>query len=71
MTTTQTPWTHLPAEGCGWLADAMAESLATRLTDALSASSEECRAMGKAGRRLVEQRHSLVSVIGQLDRVYA
>ncbi len=71
LTTSQTPWTDLPAEGCGWIADATVDALRGRLTEALQASPEERRCMGERGRRLVEQRYSLASVVSQIDRVYA
>ena len=71
VTTLHTPWTHLPDQGCGWIADTTVESLGAALAQALETSPAERRQMGEAGRRLVEERYSIASVIRQLDRVYA
>ena len=70
LTTSQTPWTNLPAEGCGWIADATVDALRGRLTEALQTGTAERRRMGEIGRRLVEQRYSLASVVSQIDRIY-
>ena len=71
LTTSHTPWTHLTAEGCGWITDATVGALRGRLTEALQTSTAERRRMGERGRRLVEQRYSLASVVSRIDRVYS
>ncbi len=70
VTTTQTPWTHLPQEGCGWIAEPGVASLRAAVGPALEASSQEREGMGIKGRKLVERRYSLASVIEQMDRMY-
>ena len=70
ITTPHTPWTHLPAEGCGWIADTTVESLREAMVQALETTSCNRQQMGAVGRRLVEVRYSLVSVIERIDRVY-
>ncbi len=70
VTTTQTPWLHLPEEGCGWIAEPTVASLRTAVCSALETSSQERQAIGIKGRQLVEQRYSLASVIEQMDRMY-
>ena len=71
LTTSQTPWTHLAAEGCGWIAEATVGSLGERLTEALRTGAEERQQMGNVGRDLVARRYSLASVVRQIDQVYA
>ena len=71
LTTTQTPWTDLPAEGCGWIADATVEALRDKLSEAMQASPAERHRMGELGRHLVGQRYSLASVVRRIDQVYA
>lgn len=70
ITTPHTVWTHLPAEGCGWLAETEVDSLREALGKALDTSPAERQRMGDAGRALVERRYSLTSVVDQIDRVY-
>ena len=70
ITTTQTPWTDLPQQGCGWIAEPTVASLRTAIGGALEANPSERQGMGIKGRRLVERRYSLASVIEQMDRMY-
>ncbi len=71
VTTLHTPWTALPDEGCGWIADTTLKSLGAALAQALETSPGERRRMGETGRRMVEERYSITSVIRRLDRIYA
>ena len=70
VTTNQTPWAHLPAEGCGWIAKPNVPSLCEAVEAAVTTSSSERLRMGEVGRNLVERCYSLSAVIGQIDRVY-
>ena len=70
ITTRHTPWHHLPAAGCGWIADASVASLQDSLATALQIGREQRAAMGEAGRRLVAARYSIESVVRQIERVY-
>lgn len=70
VTTTQTPWTHLPEEGCGWIADPDVASLRAAIGSTLEASSQERQAMGVKGKQLVKRRYSLASVLERMDRMY-
>ena len=70
LTTSGTPWLELPREGCGWIASPSAASITGFLGKALAISEPERRAMGEAGRRLVERRYSLAAVIQDLDAIY-
>ena len=70
ITTTQTPWTDLPQQGCGWIAEPTVASLRTAIGEALEASPSRCQGMGAKGRQLVEERYSLASVIERMDRMY-
>ena len=70
LTTSHTPWTHLPDEGCGWIAEASVDSLRRGLLSALGVNASERQRMGTLGRVLVEKRYSLGSVVNQIDRVY-
>ncbi len=71
VTTVHTPWTGLPEQGCGWIAETNVDALSATLETALDTSKPELERMGDAGRRWVAQHYSLTSVIGQIDRVYA
>lgn len=71
ITTPHTPWTNLPAEGCGWMAETTVESLRDVMTQALEMNPAERQRMGEIGQRLIEKQYSLASVVGQIDRVYA
>ena len=70
LTTIGTPWQILADSGCGWVIRPEAATLAETLQQALSLSSSQRRAMGAAGRKLVEERFSLRAVITQLEEVY-
>jgi glycosyltransferase involved in cell wall biosynthesis len=71
ITTRHTVWTNLPAEGCGWLAETDEGSLRAVLERALELEPDERKAMGRIGRRLVQNSFSLDAVIEQLAQVYA
>ena len=71
VTTVHTPWTLLPEQGCGWIAEASVDAIRIALDKALETRPSDLRRMGEAGQRLVAQRYSLASVIGQMDRMYA
>jgi glycosyltransferase involved in cell wall biosynthesis len=80
ITTRGTPWSELtgrktadggPVDGrCGWWVDIGAEPLAGALREAMSLSSEELRAMGANGRRLVETKYTWPVVAGEMKQAY-
>ena len=70
ITTPHTVWTDLPAEGCGWIAETDPQALRDAISTALDLDASERQRMGRSGRRLIEKRYSLKSVLDQLDRVY-
>lgn len=62
ITTQATPWSELASDGCGWWIATGVDSLEVALRQALTLTSEERRAMGQAGRRLVERRYTWPAV---------
>ncbi len=70
VTTVHTPWTDLPAQGCGWIAEATVDSLCHTLALALETSPFERRRMGEAGRQMVARLYSMASVVNRIDRMY-
>lgn len=70
ITTTGAPWSDLRDHDCGWWIDVGVPSLSEALRAATSLSSEELRAMGMRGRRLVEVRYSWPSVAMEMKKVY-
>jgi glycosyltransferase involved in cell wall biosynthesis len=70
ITTTGTPWRHLPAESCGWCVEPAVAALAGALREALALSDEERRAMGRRGLELVERDHRWPRVAAQFGDLY-
>ena len=70
VTTTGTPWRELQEEGCGWWVEPDVKAIEGALTDAFRRSGEELRAMGRRGRRLVEERYSWEGVARKMVRAY-
>jgi glycosyltransferase involved in cell wall biosynthesis len=57
LTTTGTPWQTLVARNCGWWVDVDPQALASALSDALSRTPGQLRAMGQKGKELVIARY--------------
>lgn len=70
ITTKGAPWADLTARGCGWWIDRSAENLAAALREALSLSPADRERMGRAGRRLVEEKYSAESAAKALMEIY-
>ena len=70
LTTTGAPWSIVEERDCGWWVKPQKGDIATALADALRRSDEERRAMGKRGRRLVEERFSWQSVGQKMASAY-
>lgn len=70
ITTKGAPWADLADRGCGWWIDRSAENLAAALREALSLSPADRERMGRAGRRLVEEKYSAESAAKALMEIY-
>ena len=70
ITTKGAPWADLTARGCGWWIDRSAETLAAALKQALGLTAAERERMGRAGRRLVEEKYSAESAAKALMEIY-
>jgi glycosyltransferase involved in cell wall biosynthesis len=70
ITTTQTPWAELTTAQCGWLCEPTSQELCRVLLEAMSLVPAELKQRGIEGKRLVEEKYSLDSVIVRLDHVY-
>ena len=70
ITTTGTPWNELNTEYCGWWIDIGANALVVALNEFLSLSEEELEAMGRNGRRLVEERYSTYKIAKDMLNLY-
>jgi len=71
ITTTETPWSALGQNDCGWSIRPEVPALIAALEEALSTRSAERRAMGRRGRALIEREHSLERVGRMMARTYA
>ena len=70
LSTDATPWSILPAVGCGWSIPVGLESLTEALKECMTLEAHELRAMGKLGRKLVESSFSWQSIAQQMKAVY-
>ncbi|MCH5310455.1 MAG: glycosyltransferase [Prevotella sp.] len=70
ITTTGTPWNELNTEHCGWWIDIGENALVGALNEFLSLSDEELEAMGRNGRRLVEERYSTFKIAKDMLSLY-
>lgn len=69
-TTTGAPWVDLRERGCGWWTEIGTEALVQALRAFLSLSEEALERMGRAGRRLVEDKYSARQVARQMHEMY-
>lgn len=67
----QTPWSELPARGCGWWVDNDPETLAGALAELFAASDDRRREMGDRGRALVEEKYTWAAVARDMACAYA
>lgn len=70
IATTGSPWQDLETYGCGWWVDNEVDTLTETVRKALSLNEEELQAMGKRGRRLVQEKYSVDVVSRQMEQLY-
>lgn len=70
ITTKGTPWQELASHHCGWWTEVGAEPTLEALQSFLSCSEEELEAMGRNGRRLVEEGYSTQAVAAAMAGAY-
>lgn len=70
LTTTGTPWEDLRSCRCGWWTDCRADSLAAALAEFAALPESALEAMGRNGRRLVEDRYSARTMAAGMLRLY-
>lgn len=70
ITTTGAPWVELQETDSGWWIDIGVEPLVRAIAKATNLSATELRAMGKRGRRLVEERYGWQSIIQKHIELY-
>jgi glycosyltransferase involved in cell wall biosynthesis len=70
ITTTGAPWGDLETRDCGWWVDSDMEAIAGALREAVALEPTEREAMGRRGRRLVEEQYSWPSVAEDMAATY-
>jgi glycosyltransferase involved in cell wall biosynthesis len=65
-----TPWEELNMVNAGWWIDIGVEPLKKALVEAIQISEEERVAMGRNGRKLIEEKYSMQSVAKQMVQLY-
>ncbi|WP_263835232.1 glycosyltransferase [Salinibacter sp.] len=70
LTTTGTPWDDLEARDCGWWVEPSEEALTAALREAVGLSDETRGAMGRRGRRLVDEQYSWPGVATNMTAAY-
>jgi glycosyltransferase involved in cell wall biosynthesis len=70
ITTTGAPWEDLEARDCGWWVDPEAGEIADALREATALEPAEREAMGRRGRRLVEEQYSWPGVAERMVAAY-
>lgn len=70
ITTNGAPWHDLEEYDCGWWVDVGVDPLAEALEEALHIPAREREAMGRRGRRLVEQKYTWSRVAESLQETY-
>lgn len=70
IATTGSPWEELNTCKCGWWVEYSQDAITKAIEMAIDTPVEELKAMGKRGRKLVEDRYSVESVAKQMKRVY-
>lgn len=70
VTTRGAPWQDLSTYECGWWIEDSQLALASALAEGMQMSSQERKAMGLRGRKLVETKYSWDSVAQQMSSVY-
>lgn len=70
ITTVGTPWSELNSVGCGWCTEIGAEPTKEALLKFLQCSEAELEAMGRRGRRLVEEKYASDAIARQFVNMY-
>lgn len=70
ITTTGTPWQELETCKCGWWVEPDVEAITRAVDEAVRRTDEERRAMGRRGRKLVEDQYSWQRVAEQMRATY-
>lgn len=70
ITTVGTPWEELNSEHCGWWTEIGTEATARALRSFLVCSETELEAMGRNGRKLVEERYTSKAIAEQFVEMY-
>jgi glycosyltransferase involved in cell wall biosynthesis len=70
VTTTGTPWRELTDHRCGWQVEPRADAISKALVEALSLDPVERAEMGRRGRQLVEDRHSIKAAATRMTQCY-
>lgn len=70
ITTNGTPWEELNMLHCGWYTEVGTEATTQALRQFLQTSEEELEAMGKRGRKLIEDKYSTTMVAYHMNELY-
>jgi len=70
IASTATPWPSLAERGCGWWVEPRADILAAVLESSLGLPDEARDEMGRRGRALVEDQHSLSAAAAKMEASY-
>ena len=70
ITTTETPWGDVEQRNCGWWIRPEVPALERALEEALGSSPEQRDEMGRRGRALIEEKHSLEHVGRMMELAY-
>jgi glycosyltransferase involved in cell wall biosynthesis len=70
VTTKGCPWKELQTHNCGWWVDATPTGIEGGLNEALRTENEELSAMGRRGRRLVEENYQWPAIGKKFRSVY-
>ena len=70
LTTKGCPWQELEINQCGWWVDISEAGIEEGLREAFSASDEELRVMGVAGRKLIEERYQWEGIAERMTIFY-
>ncbi len=70
LTTTGAPWAEVESHGCGWWVEPTPRPVRDALSDAVSRTDAERRAMGLRGRSLVASRYDWDAIAAQMLEVY-
>lgn len=71
LTSENTPWNFLSEKGCGWHFPTKIEDVVSSLKVLSAASDEQLKAMGRKGRRLVEEAYAWEPIAKKMVDAYA